>query len=335
MPLLCGFPLPHKTRPPIDWPRDSGDAFQNDSRVFPVSALKRHSIGLLLGGIGLVLGSCVPLAQTIWTADSGPVQHLDLPPGSAAPLHVAEALTAAPVVVVATSAGAAGTLAYTFSIRDVSGGALIEESGSVPVVADPGEAGRPASLRLRFRELTIPAGEWSVRLDTGNPAGWIRAAELRLGSPSPGLVPALMTSLVLAILGWLAASLGALQWIRAEAARPAADAPDEPARAWTVGCHLSALLGYILPFGHILGPLVIWLNKRHSLPAVERAGRNALNFQLSVTLYVLAALLLSFFLIGIAVLFVVVVFHFAVVLYAALRAQRGLEVTYPFSIRII
>lgn len=300
-----------------------------------MSGLKRHSIVLLLGGMGLILGSCVPLAQTVWAPESGPVQRLDLPPGSAVPLHVFESLTAAPVVVVAPSAGPAGTLAYTLSIRDASGSALIEESGSAPRAAESGDAGRPASLRLRFRELTIPAGEWTVRLDVGNAAGRVREAELRLGNPSPGLVPALMTSLMLAILGWLAASLGALQWIRAEAARPAADAPDAPARAWTVGCHLSALLGYILPFGHILGPLAIWLNKRHSLPAVERAGRNALNFQLSVTLYVLAALLLSFFLIGIAVLFVVVVFHFAVVLYAALRAQRGLEVTYPFSIRFI
>lgn len=302
--------------------------------------LKRHSIGLLLGGIGLILGSCVPLAQTVWSPGAGPVQHLRLPPGDAVGLQLAEALTAVPVILVEPVPGAAGaTLPYSFSIRDASGGALIEESGTTALTADRAGGRRSAMLRLRFRELTIPAGRWMVRLDAGNAAGSIQDAELRLVTRSPGLMAALMTSLVLAILGWLAASLGALQWIHAEAVRPAAHSPgaaaDELTRAWTVGCHLSALLGYILPFGHLLGPLAVWLKKRDSLPGVERAGRSALNFQLSVTLYVLASLLLSFFLIGIAVLFVVVVFHFAVVLYAALRAQRGLDVAYPFTIRFI
>jgi uncharacterized Tic20 family protein len=158
---------------------------------------------------------------------------------------------------------------------------------------------------------------------------------------NPGLMPALLTSLVLAILGWLAACLGALQWIRAEAAHPAriADHRDGPGgdqeRLWTAGCHLSALLGYLLPFGHLIGPLAVWLSKRHTFPAVEQAGREALNFQLSVTLYVLAGLLLSFFLIGLVVLFLVVVFHFTTVLYASLLAQRGAEVHYPFTMKII
>jgi uncharacterized Tic20 family protein len=180
-----------------------------------------------------------------------------------------------------------------------------------------------------------------VQLDMPSAAGLLRDAELRLLPPSPGLFPALLTTLVIAILGWLTAALGALQWIRSEAAdasRAAGSAEthrSESERLWTVGCHLSALLGYILPFGHVLGPLAVWMSKRHGYPAVERAGRSALNFQLSATLYVLAGLLLSFFVIGLAVLFLVVVFHFSMVLYASLRAQRGIDVHYPFCIRFI
>jgi uncharacterized Tic20 family protein len=145
---------------------------------------------------------------------------------------------------------------------------------------------------------------------------------------------------MLAILGWLTASLGALQWVRAEAARPIASADAVPPHAdeerlWTTGCHLSALLGYLLPFGHVVGPLAVWLAKRRTFPAVEQAGRNVLNFQLSITLYALAGLFLSFFLIGILVLFLVVVFQFSTVLYASLRAQRGLDVRYPLTIKLI
>ncbi len=290
-----------------------------------------------------MVGSCVPLAQTFWPGDTAPVQGQALAPdGGPAELVIAEDLTAVPVILVTPAPGASppgGTsLPYSFSIRRPDGEVLLRESGTAAAFEASGAA-PAATLRLRFPALAIPEGRWTVRFDAGPAGGAIQGVEMRLLAPSPALIPALMTSLVLAILGWLAASLGALQWIRAEAARPpAGDAPatgGDPGRAWTVGCHLSALLGYILPFGHLLGPLAVWLSKRQAFPAVERAGRDALNFQLSITLYVLAALLLSFFLIGIAVLFVVVVFQFAAVLYAALRAQRGLDVAYPFSIRFI
>lgn len=301
-----------------------------------MALLKRYSIALLLAGIGLIIGSCVPLGQTLWSAQTAPAHRLALPPGnSPATLEIDETLTASPVVVIEPYPGVADTagepLAYALSIREESRGVLVDERGTVSV--------RPTLLRLRFPEVTIPAGDWAVRFDAHDGAGLIRGAELRLIAASPGLMPALMTTLVLAILGWLAASLGALHWIRAEAARPGADGlatdRDEQARLWTVGCHLSGLLGYLLPFGHLLGPLAIWLSKRDVFPAVEQAGRRVLNFQLSVTLYVLAGLVLSFFLIGVAVLFTVAVFHFAMVLYASLRAQRGLEVSYPFTIRFI
>ena len=40
--------------------------------------------------------------------------------------------------------------------------------------------------------------------------------------------------------------------------------PDE--RTWGMIAHLSALAGFIVPFGNILGPLVVWLVKReHSV----------------------------------------------------------------------
>lgn len=306
-----------------------------------MAALKGRSLGLLLLGIGLIIGSCVPVAQTFRAGEPAPVRQMTLAPGGgSATLSVAEDLTVVPVLLLAPAPGAPESgLPYLFSIRDAGGDALIQESGTA-AFRPPVDGGRgPATGQLQFRAITIPAGSWTVQFDAGPAAESIGSVTLQLRELSPGLMPALMTTLVLAILGWLAASLGALQWIRAEAARPAPAGPEaaraDQARVWTVSCHLSALAGYVFPFGHLLGPLAVWLVKRDVFPAVERAGRSAINFQLSITLYILAGLLLSFFLIGIAVLFVVVVFHFSFVLYAALRAQRGLEVAYPFSIRFI
>jgi uncharacterized Tic20 family protein len=38
-------------------------------------------------------------------------------------------------------------------------------------------------------------------------------------------------------------------------------------RNWGMLCHLTALAGFIgLPFGHLLGPLIIWLLKKMIIP---------------------------------------------------------------------
>lgn len=55
---------------------------------------------------------------------------------------------------------------------------------------------------------------------------------------------------------------------------------------WGALLHLSALSWYLgLPLGLVIGPLVFWLWKRHESPFIDRAGMEALNFQLSVLLY--------------------------------------------------
>ncbi|HSH40921.1 MAG TPA: hypothetical protein VK973_02220, partial [Arenicellales bacterium] len=217
----------------------------------------RSSLGLLLLGIGLIIGSCVPTAQTLWSNGSGPQHHLVLTPGQPATLALEEELTAAPVVRMVPHTGAGGlTLDYTFFMGG-PGRSLIDENGTVRLPSAPSAADdvSPAATRLKFQKLDIPAGDWTVRfelVDAAGVAGLIKTVELSLGADSAGLMPAFITTLMLAILGWLAACLGALQWIRAEAASPAGAAAAgeqvELARPWTVACHLSGLLGYLLPF---------------------------------------------------------------------------------------
>lgn len=312
-----------------------------------MSRATRYSMGLLVVGMGLIAGSCVPAIQLAASGAQGPPVHrLGLPvSGEAVDLHLPDAVRSAPVVLLkpGPSAGPSATLQYLFEMRPASGDGALRQAGTTRLsdAAATATGAPPGTLALRFPEQRFAAGDWRVRFDPGVGAVALQEAELRLMGASPGLMATLMTTLTLAILGWLSACLGALQWIRAEAARDgAADQANPPMakveeRSWVVGCHLSALLGYILPFGHLLGPLAIWLAKRDTLPGVEHAGRGILNFQLSVTLYVLVGLFLSFFLIGLLVLFLVVVTHFAAVLYAALRAQHGADVRYPLTLTFI
>lgn len=50
-------------------------------------------------------------------------------------------------------------------------------------------------------------------------------------------------------------------------------------------CHLTALSGFIVPFGNVLGPVVIWMMGKSDSQFVDEHGKASLNFQLSLTLY--------------------------------------------------
>ena len=74
---------------------------------------------------------------------------------------------------------------------------------------------------------------------------------------------------------------------------------NQDARTWATLCHLSALLMLLgVPLGNVVGPLVVWLVKRNQYPFVDDQGKEALNFQLSVTLYWVLAGALIFFSVG-------------------------------------
>jgi uncharacterized protein len=105
------------------------------------------------------------------------------------------------------------------------------------------------------------------------------------------------------------------------------------ARNWAMGCHLSALAGLIVPLGNIIGPLVCWLVKRDQSPLVDRNGKEALNFQLSMTIYSIISALLIFVLIGIPLLFVVAILDVVFAIIAAVKTSNGEEYRYPLTIR--
>ncbi|GAB6935217.1 DUF4870 domain-containing protein [Calditerricola yamamurae] len=108
---------------------------------------------------------------------------------------------------------------------------------------------------------------------------------------------------------------------------------DKQARLWATVCHLAALVGYIIPMGHVLGPLVVWLLKRNDSPFVDDQGKEALNFQLSLTIYGMIAALLVFVLIGLPLLLALMVIQVVFVIVAAVKANEGQAYRYPMTIR--
>lgn len=111
---------------------------------------------------------------------------------------------------------------------------------------------------------------------------------------------------------------------------------DKQARIWGMLCHLTALLGIIgIPFGNIAGPLIIWLLKKNAYPFVDEQGRESLNFQISMTIFALAAAILIFLNIGFFLLLIIAGINFILVVIASIRAFNGETFIYPFKIQLI
>jgi uncharacterized Tic20 family protein len=113
------------------------------------------------------------------------------------------------------------------------------------------------------------------------------------------------------------------------------DLPTKDERNWAMFAHLSTFSGHVVPFGHIAGPLVIWCLKKDEMPFVNNQGKEALNFQITVTLYFIISAVLCFVLIGFVLLGVVWLFDVIVTIVAAVKANEGVPFRYPLSIRFI
>lgn len=115
----------------------------------------------------------------------------------------------------------------------------------------------------------------------------------------------------------------------------AAQQKEKDARMWAMFCHLSALAGFIIPFGNVIGPVILWSLKKDEFELVEDQGKEALNFQISILIYLFASAILIIAVIGILLLIGVALFCLIFTIIAAIKANEGEKYRYPLCIRII
>ena len=62
--------------------------------------------------------------------------------------------------------------------------------------------------------------------------------------------------------------------------------------SFIIWLHLSVLLGYVLPLGNILLPLILWLTNKNRIAYVDKQGKNILNFQIlySIVIFIIVFL---------------------------------------------
>lgn len=111
--------------------------------------------------------------------------------------------------------------------------------------------------------------------------------------------------------------------------------PGPEARQWAMFCHFAAFLGLVIPFGNLLGPLIIWQIKKDLDPFVDAQGKEALNFQISVSLAALLCFLLMVVVIGFPLLLLVSIAALVLTIIAGIKANEGRAYRYPFSWRLV
>lgn len=128
---------------------------------------------------------------------------------------------------------------------------------------------------------------------------------------------------------------------------PISGSPSAEERQWALFAHLSALVGGILTsgwagsLGCFIGPLIIWLVKKDTMPFVNDQGKEALNFNITVGIIFLALFLLTIVTLGIGALItlplmvIVGIAWLVFTIIAAIKANNGEAYRYPLTLRLI
>lgn len=106
-------------------------------------------------------------------------------------------------------------------------------------------------------------------------------------------------------------------------------------KQWAMFTHLAALAGFIIPFGNIIGPLVLWQLKKDQSAYIDYHGKEAVNFQISITIYIVISIVLIVVLLGILLLAAVGILSIVFLVIAAIKANEGVYYVYPLAMRFI
>lgn len=117
---------------------------------------------------------------------------------------------------------------------------------------------------------------------------------------------------------------------------PGQPAPMSPTdeHNWAIAAHLSGFVAAYVALGFI-GPLVVLLVAGNRSAYVRRHALEALNFNLSVLLYVLICVPLVFILIGIPMIVAIGLLYLVATIRGAVAASRAEEYRYPLTIRFV
>ena len=104
---------------------------------------------------------------------------------------------------------------------------------------------------------------------------------------------------------------------------------------WAMWAHISTFCSMIVPLGNFLGPFVVWQLKKNESELVTDQAKEALNFQITLLIYMLISAILILVVIGIFLIFGLALFGLIMVIVAGVKANQGEFYRYPMCLRLI
>lgn len=148
------------------------------------------------------------------------------------------------------------------------------------------------------------------------------------------VIPILML-LTGTIVGLIMAIVVFIKRSNAKSSRSPSAMTQKEERQWAMLSHLGTFSAFLIPFGNIIVPLVIWQVKKGESTFTVEHSKESLNFQISLMIYYIAATLLILIIIGFFLLIGLFVFNIITVIIAGIKANEGESYQYPMTIRFI
>ena len=95
------------------------------------------------------------------------------------------------------------------------------------------------------------------------------------------------------------------------------------------------IVGLAVPFGNVLGPLVVWLLKKDESEPVDRHGRASLNFQITWSVLLFVAFTTVFVGIGFVLVPLLGLAWLILVVLGTIRASEGELYDYPLTVDLV
>ncbi len=115
--------------------------------------------------------------------------------------------------------------------------------------------------------------------------------------------------------------------------QPVQPTPEEKdvrdARTWAALAHIGGLVT------SFIGPLIIWAVYKDRYAFVSDQAKEAMNFQISIMIYLIASSILAILLVGVIGWVIIPILDFIFVIMAAVNASNGTAYRYPITIRLI
>ncbi len=110
---------------------------------------------------------------------------------------------------------------------------------------------------------------------------------------------------------------------------------DSNTRTWAMLLHFSVLLGFVIPLGGLIAPILIWQLKKDQMPELDAHGKMVINFIISLIIYYLISIVLLLVFIGFFLLLALLAVSIIFPIIGGIKANNGELWKYPLVIELV